>query len=81
MGARLRVPFPVAVRASFGYWLGYFPVISRLILAMFWFGVNCTNGGLCITQVSSLIWTKGSQILNLLVADVDCHLAVIQGHT
>uniref|UniRef100_A0A8H7TUX6 Uracil permease n=1 Tax=Bionectria ochroleuca TaxID=29856 RepID=A0A8H7TUX6_BIOOC len=40
IGSDLHVPFPIAVRASYGYWLSYFCVISRAILAMFWFGVQ-----------------------------------------
>jgi NCS1 family nucleobase:cation symporter-1 len=40
MGARLHVSFPVLNRSSFGFWLSYFSVISRAILAMFWFGVQ-----------------------------------------
>lgn len=52
IGADLHVPFPIAVRASYGYWLSYFCVISRGILAMFWFGVQSVGGGDCITAVS-----------------------------
>lgn len=52
IGADLHIPFPVAARASFGYWFSYFAVISRGILAMFWFGVQTANGGRCVTTVS-----------------------------
>ncbi|CAE6472017.1 unnamed protein product [Rhizoctonia solani] len=45
IGARLHIPFPVLNRSSFGYWLSYFSVISRCVLAMFWFGVQCVTGG------------------------------------
>ena len=43
IGARLHISFAVLNRSSFGFWLSYFSVISRAILAMFWFGiqVNC----------------------------------------
>ncbi|KAL6242011.1 hypothetical protein RBB50_010922 [Rhinocladiella similis] len=64
MGARLRVSFPVAVRASFGYWFSYFCVVSRLILCLFWFGVNCTNGGSCVTQMLTAIWPSYANIPN-----------------
>jgi nucleobase:cation symporter-1, NCS1 family len=40
IGARLHVPFPVLNRSSFGYWFSYFSVISRVVLAMFWFGIQ-----------------------------------------
>lgn len=40
IGSDLHIPFPIAARAVFGYWLSYFAVLSRAILALFWFGVN-----------------------------------------
>lgn len=52
IGANLHVPFPIAVRASYGYWLSYFCVISRAVLAMFWFGVQNVGGGQCVSAVS-----------------------------
>lgn len=39
-GARLHIAFPVLNRSSFGFWLSYFSVVSRVVLAMFWFGVQ-----------------------------------------
>lgn len=52
VGADLHIPFPVAIRASYGYWLSYFCVISRGVLAMFWFGVQSVGGGDCVSAVS-----------------------------
>ena len=40
IGARLHIAFPVLNRSSFGFWLSYFSVVSRVVLAMFWFGVQ-----------------------------------------
>lgn len=51
IGANLHVPFPIASRASFGYWFSYFAVVSRAILAMFWFGVHTGYGGTCVSAV------------------------------
>ena len=53
IGARLHVPFPVINRSSFGFWLSYFSVISRVILAMFWFGIQTFVGSECVYQVRS----------------------------
>lgn len=38
IGARLHIPFPVIARSSFGYYLSYFAVFSRAVLAIFWLG-------------------------------------------
>jgi len=40
IGARLHIAFPVLNRSSFGFWLSYFTVISRVVLSMFWFGIQ-----------------------------------------
>lgn len=43
IGARLHVAFPVLNRSSFGFWFSYFTVFSRVILSMFWFGIQVGN--------------------------------------
>lgn len=40
IGAKLHVPFPVIASSSFGYYLRYFCIVSRAILAMFWLGIQ-----------------------------------------
>ncbi|KZL63844.1 NCS1 allantoate transporter (NCS1 nucleoside transporter) [Colletotrichum tofieldiae] len=52
IGSSLHIAFPIASRASFGYWFSYFAVVSRGILAMFWFGVQTANGATCVTATS-----------------------------
>ncbi|KAI0255439.1 cytosine-purine permease [Lactifluus subvellereus] len=47
IGARLHIPFPVLNRSSFGFWLSYFSVISRVVLSMFWFGIQTFVGMIC----------------------------------
>lgn len=43
IGARLHVAFPVLNRSSFGFWFSYFTVFSRIILSMFWFGIQVSH--------------------------------------
>ena len=52
IGARLHIPFPVLNRSSFGFWFSYFSVVSRVVLAMFWFGIQTYTGSQCVYQVS-----------------------------
>jgi NCS1 family nucleobase:cation symporter-1 len=83
VGARLHIPFPVLNRSSFGFWLSYFSVISRVVLAMFWFGVQTTVGSECIYQVRSfgfytviILWSL-SQMLKAIwpsIAHLQNHL-------
>lgn len=43
IGARLHVAFPVLNRSSFGFWFSYFAVFSRIVLSMFWFGIQVSH--------------------------------------
>ena len=51
IGARLRIPFTILARSSFGFWLSYFSVISLITLSMFWFSVQTFIGSECVYQV------------------------------
>jgi NCS1 family nucleobase:cation symporter-1 len=64
IGAKLHIPFSVAVRASFGYYLAYFCIVSRSILAMFWLGIQGANGAQCITIMLTAIWPSYANIPN-----------------
>ncbi|KAG8717858.1 hypothetical protein FRC08_006500 [Ceratobasidium sp. 394] len=64
IGARLHVPFPVLNRSSFGYWLSYFSVVSRVVLAMFWFAIQSYTGSECVYQMLKAIWPSTARIPN-----------------
>ncbi|GAA5825919.1 hypothetical protein JCM5353_004554 [Sporobolomyces roseus] len=66
VGSYMRVPFPVAIRASMGYYFSYLAVVSRLFLALIWFGVETYNGGLAMTQLLYAIWPSYIDIPNRL---------------
>lgn len=54
IGAMLHIPFPIAIRASYGAYFHYFCVVSRAILALFWFGVHSVYGSNCMNAVLTL---------------------------
>ena len=64
IGARLNVPFPVLNRSSFGFWFSYFSVISRVVLSMFWFGVQTFTGSECVYQMIKAIWPSIAHLPN-----------------
>jgi len=67
-GARCHVPFPVLARASFGYQFAKFPVILRLITAMFWHGITNYLAVGPMTQVIRAIWPSFRTMTNHLQA-------------
>ncbi|KAI1381416.1 uracil permease [Hypoxylon crocopeplum] len=66
IGADLHIPFPIACRASYGYWFSYFCVVTRGVLALFWFGVQSANGGTCVTAILTAIWPSYAHLPNTL---------------
>lgn len=68
IGAKLHIPFSVAIRSSFGYYFAYFAIVSRSVLAMFWLGIQGANGAQCITIMISSIWPSYSNIPNRIPA-------------
>lgn len=64
VGARLHIPFPVLNRSSFGFWLSYFSVISRVVLAMFWFSIQTFEGSECVYQMLKAIWPSITRLPN-----------------
>ncbi|KAG8827743.1 hypothetical protein FRC19_000752 [Serendipita sp. 401] len=64
VGATLHVPFPVLNRSSFGFYFVYFSVVSRVILAMFWFGIQTYTGSECVYQMLKAIWPSTARIPN-----------------
>ncbi|ORY81773.1 permease for cytosine/purines, uracil, thiamine, allantoin-domain-containing protein [Leucosporidium creatinivorum] len=51
VGAMLHTPFAVTCRATYGYHFSKFCVISRMVIAWFWFSIQTYSGGLGVTQL------------------------------
>lgn len=66
IGAIYHIPFPVIARASWGFWGSYIPIISRLILAVFWFATQVVNGGNSVAVMIGAIWPSFLDIPNTL---------------
>ncbi|KAJ7227195.1 permease for cytosine/purines, uracil, thiamine, allantoin-domain-containing protein [Mycena pura] len=56
--------FKVLTRSSFGFWFSYFSVISRVVLAMFWFSIQTYFGSECVYQMLKAIWPSTARIPN-----------------
>ncbi|KAG6327058.1 hypothetical protein ID866_12031, partial [Astraeus odoratus] len=71
IGARLHVAFPVLSRSSFGFWFSYFAVFSRVVLAMFWFGIQTLIGSQAVYQMLKAIWPSIAMLPNRLPANAN----------
>ncbi|KAJ5915691.1 Uracil permease [Penicillium verhagenii] len=64
IGAVYHTSFPVTVRASFGIWGSFWPVINRVVMAIIWYGVQGYIGGECVTVMISAIWPSYKNLPN-----------------
>ncbi|KAI9849439.1 MAG: hypothetical protein M1837_004059 [Sclerophora amabilis] len=55
-GVIYHAPFPVISRASWGFWGSYVAIISRAILAIFWFAIQNMNGANTVRVMLGAIW-------------------------
>lgn len=63
-GAKYGVPFPVLVRASFGFRGAHFPILIRAFVAIFWFAVQAYAGSKAVGAVLGVLipgWNSLSQ--------------------
>jgi len=56
IGVIHHVPFPVLARASWGFWGSYIAIISRAILAIFWYAIQNMNGANAVRVMIAAIW-------------------------
>lgn len=56
IGVLHHVPFPVIARASWGFWGSYIAIVSRAILAVFWFAIQNMNGANSVRVMIGAIW-------------------------
>ncbi|KAJ9144557.1 Allantoin permease [Pleurostoma richardsiae] len=64
IGARLHIPFPVAMRASFGWYFSRFAVVTRAVTALFWHAIQTYTGSTAMTQIIRSIWPSYLDIPN-----------------
>ncbi|KAJ6013514.1 Uracil permease [Penicillium herquei] len=64
IGAVYHTSFPVTVRASFGIWGSFWPIINRVVMAIIWYGVQGYIGGECVTVMISAIWPSYRNLPN-----------------
>ncbi|GAA5847046.1 hypothetical protein JCM9279_002667 [Rhodotorula babjevae] len=66
IGARLHVPFSISARAAYGYHLSRFAVVSRMVIAWFWFSINTYQGGTGVKICLTAIWPSFANLKNTL---------------
>lgn len=68
IGTRLRVPFPVQARASFGFRAAKGVVVIRIITALFWHAIQTYSGSTVMAEVLTAMWPSFGRIPNTIPA-------------
>ncbi|PVI04329.1 uracil permease [Periconia macrospinosa] len=69
IGVIHHAPFPVLARASWGFWGSYIAIVSRAILAIFWFAIQTMNGANTVRVMLGAIWPSFLTLKNTIPED------------
>ncbi|KAK9246677.1 permease for cytosine/purines, uracil, thiamine, allantoin-domain-containing protein [Lipomyces tetrasporus] len=64
VGSRYHISFSVQARASFGYYFGYLMIVMRMIVGIFWYGINAYTGAECVRSMIYAIWPSFHHLKN-----------------
>lgn len=79
IGARLHIPYTIQSRASFGFYCSFLVVIIRMIVGLFWYGINTYSGALCIKAVLLAIWPSFANVPNHLPGSANITTQLMTG--
>ncbi|KAK9453371.1 permease for cytosine/purines, uracil, thiamine, allantoin-domain-containing protein [Dipodascopsis uninucleata] len=65
-GARYHIPFSIQSRASFGTYFSILFILMRMIVGIFWYGVQAYTGAECVRTMLYAIWPSFRNVKNTL---------------
>ncbi|KAK9243559.1 permease for cytosine/purines, uracil, thiamine, allantoin-domain-containing protein [Lipomyces tetrasporus] len=65
-GSQYHIPFSIQSRASYGYYLSYLMIVMRMIVGIFWYGVQTYTGAECVQSMIYAIWPSFHNVKNQL---------------
>lgn len=80
IGTRLRVPFPIQARASFGFRAAKGVVVIRIITALFWHAIQTYSGSTVMAEVLTAMWPSFGRLPNTVPADQDIDSRTLVAH-
>ncbi len=78
-GAKYGLPFPVLIRAAFGYRGAQIPVLLRAFVAIFWFAVQSYAGSLAINALIGLFIPGWQQLSHFVVLGLQANVGIAFG--
>ncbi|KAK9238557.1 permease for cytosine/purines, uracil, thiamine, allantoin-domain-containing protein [Lipomyces kononenkoae] len=66
VGSRYHINFSIQSRASFGYYFSYLMIVMRMIVGIFWYGIQAYTGAECVLSIIYAIWPSFHNVPNRL---------------
>ncbi|KAK9479838.1 permease for cytosine/purines, uracil, thiamine, allantoin-domain-containing protein [Lipomyces japonicus] len=63
-GSTYHVGFSIQSRASFGYYFSYLMILMRMIVGIFWYGIQAYTGAECVSSMIYAIWPSFHNVPN-----------------
>lgn len=70
-GSTYHVNFSVQARASFGFYFSYLMIIMRMIVGIFWYGINAYTGAECVRSMIYAIWPSFHNVANTMASNAN----------
>ncbi|KAK9453288.1 permease for cytosine/purines, uracil, thiamine, allantoin-domain-containing protein [Dipodascopsis uninucleata] len=71
VGSTYHINFSIQSRAPFGYYLSYLMIFIRMIVGVFWYGIQAYTGGECARSIIYAIWPSFRNVKNHLPASAN----------
>ncbi len=78
-GAKYGLPFPVLIRAAFGYRGAQIPVLLRAFVAIFWFAVQSYAGSLAVNALFGLFIPGWGQLSHIVIMGLQLNVGIAFG--
>ncbi|RFU34897.1 hypothetical protein B7463_g1496, partial [Scytalidium lignicola] len=79
-GAQSHVGYPIVSRSVWGMWGAYFPILTRILPSIVWYGVQAVIGGKMVYVCIRAIWPSVENIHNTFAADAGITTAQFMGY-
>ncbi|KAK9482824.1 permease for cytosine/purines, uracil, thiamine, allantoin-domain-containing protein [Lipomyces starkeyi] len=81
VGSRYHINFSIQSRASFGYYFSYLMIIMRMIVGIFWYGIQAYTGAECVRSIIYAIWPSFHNVANTLPASANIDTQMMTAYT
>ncbi|KAK9355625.1 permease for cytosine/purines, uracil, thiamine, allantoin-domain-containing protein [Lipomyces doorenjongii] len=81
VGSTYHINFSVQSRASFGYYFSYLMIIMRMIVGIFWYGIQAYTGAECVRSIIYAIWPSFHKVANTLPASANIDTQMMTAYT